>query len=177
MPIGEPPTAAGPVEADRGRQCASERIVAGRPDAVPARLPNIDIDVAELNEYSKPSRSNWIAYRLGIALALAVAAGSFWRWTRARMAMVIVALSAIPQPWCSPDIKEVTGRRACPTRGQAAMPVLEFVGRIGNPSHAGTRINRLVGQTLTGGFDQTRVFYGGEPSTMPLTNVLTSGLS
>ena len=29
------------------------------------------------------------------------------------------------------------------------MPVLESVGRIGNPSHAGTRINRLVGQTLT----------------------------
>jgi len=28
------------------------------------------------------------------------------------------------------------------------MPVLESVGRIGNPSHAGTRINRLVGQTL-----------------------------
>jgi len=28
------------------------------------------------------------------------------------------------------------------------MPVLESVGRIGNPSHTGTRINRLVGQTL-----------------------------
>src|ERR1017187_9881246 len=41
------------------------------------------------------------------------------------------------------------GLRVCPTRGQAAMPVLESVGRIGNPSHAGTRINRLVGQTLS----------------------------
>jgi hypothetical protein len=29
------------------------------------------------------------------------------------------------------------------------MPVLESVGRIGNPSHAGTGINRLVGQTLS----------------------------
>jgi hypothetical protein len=28
------------------------------------------------------------------------------------------------------------------------MPVLEFLGRIANPSHAGTRINQLVGQTL-----------------------------
>jgi hypothetical protein len=27
------------------------------------------------------------------------------------------------------------------------MPIFEFVGRIANPSHAGTRINRLVGQT------------------------------
>jgi hypothetical protein len=39
--------------------------------------------------------------------------------------------------------------RVCPTSGQAAMPVLESVGRIGNPSHTGTCINRLVGQTLS----------------------------
>jgi hypothetical protein len=35
------------------------------------------------------------------------------------------------------------------------MPELEFVGRIGNPFHAGTRINRPGGQTLSSRFHLT----------------------
>jgi hypothetical protein len=74
-------------------------------------------------------------------------AGVVWAW-RAKVAITPGAIR-----W--PPIEPLMGMaqsalRVCPTSGQAAMPVLESVGRIGNPSHTGTCINRLVGQTLSG---------------------------
>ncbi len=76
-------------------------------DPLPGQMPPIDI--AELNEFSEAPRSHWLAYSLGIGLALVIGVFGRWRWRRARAALVIAALIGLAQPGCSPSGKTVLG--------------------------------------------------------------------